>query len=254
MSSGIIQYLFYFIVLVIIILLILILVNYTIHPIFKLRPGDKGVIGFPGSDDSNLYWKNGTNLLILDDKKTALGSLHENWSMSLDIQVDNPTSNTNTPRILFTRGQPLLTPTIYSDSDTILTLNPTFNVCMYLDRLTNDLYVSVQTKGINDNIPSIETISVPNIPVRKSVRVGVFIGSRVLEVYINGFLLRSKAFANQLKSNRGSLQPPTDTIISSTARVGNLRIWARPVSPAEFRSYGASTDFNIKEIADSCVA
>lgn len=255
MSSGVLQYVYYFIMLVILLVLILVLVNYTIMPIFKLNPGGKGIIPLPGSDDSKLYWTTPNSLAIIPDTATPLGSLVENWSFMLDVQVDNPTANTDRPRVLFTRGQPLAsTNSPFLSTDTILTINPSFNVCVFLDRLTNDLYVAVQIKQRNGTSPSIETIVVPNIPVGKSIRLGVFVGSRVLEVYVNGYLVRSKAFPGSLVSVTGPLQPPLDTILSGTARVSNLRVWKRPVSPAEFRSFGSGSDFSLVTTQDTCVS
>ena len=254
MNSGVLQYVYYFITLLIILILILVLVHYTIKPIFRINPGDKGIIGLPGTNDSKLFWENPDTLTKISDRSTPLGSIVENWSMSLDIQVDNPTSNTDTPRILFTRGQDYVESTrTFSESDTILTINPSFNLCIYLDRLTNDLYVAVQTKNVKTNAIVLQIVSVPNIPVRSSIRLGVFVGSKVLEVYVNGHLLRSKAFPESIINVVGALQPPLNKILSTTARVSNLRIWARPVSPAEFRSYGTSTEFSLKEISDTCV-
>lgn len=255
MSSGVLQYVFYFIMIVIFLVFILVLVHYTIMPIFILNPGGKGIIPLPGSDDSKLFWQTPSSLAIIQDTATPLGSLIENWSFMLDIQVDNPTANTDKPRILFTRGQTLVpSNSPYLATDTILTINPSFNVCVFLDRLTNDLYVSVQTTQKKGKSPSVETIVVPNIPVGKSIRLGVFVGSRILEVYVNGYLVRSKAFPDSLVSVTGPLQPPLDTILSGTARVANLRVWKRPVSPAEFRSYGIGSDFSTVAIQDTCVS
>lgn len=255
MSTGVIQYFYYFIVFTLVILVLLVAIHYTVYPIFKTRPGSKGLVPLPGSDDSKLFWKNDKDIRSLKQEETPLGSIYQNWSMILDIQVDNPTANTGAPRILFTRGGPpaqLKGP--FSDQDTILTLNPLFNVCLYLDKLTNDLCVSVQTTHQTQQVPAIETIIVPNLPVRKAVRVGVFIGAKVIEVYVNGYLVRSKAFIHQLRANLGELQPPNGTILSTTARVRNLRVFPRPVSPAEFRAFGNAKDFDIKEIPDTCAS
>jgi hypothetical protein len=255
MNSGVLQYVFYFIIVLITIIFILVLVHFTIKPIFRINPGDKGIIPLPGSNDSTLFWKTPDTVVPLRELDTPLASLVENWSFILDIQLDNPTANTNAPRILFSRGQTLShTTKPFDKSDTILTINPSFNVCVFLDRITNDLYVAVQTKSSKTNTPSIEIISVPNIPVGSAIRLGVFIGSRVLEVYINGKLLSSKAFPNSLIKITGPLQPAPDIIMNSTARVANLRVWNRPISPAEFRSYGSAVNFDIKPIQDSCVA
>lgn len=256
-NSGVIQYLYYFIMLTIIILLVLVLVHFLVYPVFKTAPGGTGFIPIPGSDDSQVYWKTPQDIQVIKDTNTRLGSLTNNWSYLLDIQVDNPTANTNTPRILFTRGNLLIPFTdTYTDSDTILRIAPSFNTIVYLDRMTNDLNIAIQTSSgssANDQT-MLESITVPNIPVRKAIRLGVMVGNRVLEVYVNGYLVRSKAFTNAVKAVVGELQPPSDAILSNTARVRNLRVWPRPLNPAEFRSFGAATDFDLKDLPDSCAS
>jgi len=255
MNSGVLQYLYYFITLLILLLVILVLVHFTITPIFKTRPGSKGVIPLPGSDDSKLYWKTPESVKDIQQTETPLGSTVENWSLLLDIQVDNPTANTGKPRILFLRG-PKTFPYqgTYSDADTIMTVANSFNVIAYLDKLTNDLNISVQTRLPGAQQSTVETIVVPNIPVRKAIRLGVMVGTKVLEVYVNGWLVRSKAHPAPLAAIEGPLQPPFAEILATTARVRNLRVFPRPLSPAEFRAYGSATDFDLKDIPDSCAA
>jgi len=177
----------------------------------------------------------------------------------LDIQVDNPTSNTNTPRILLLRGEEQKPfNATYTANSTILDIVPNFNTAIYLDRLTNDLNISVQTTNPSSSSTEkqtlLENIKIMNIPVRKSVRIGVMIASGVFEVYINGYLVRSKTFTSPIREISGNFYPPSDTIQSNTARVKNLRIWNRTLSPAEFRSYGSATDFDLKDMPDSCAA
>jgi hypothetical protein len=254
-NSGVLQYVYYFVTLIIILIFILVIIHFTIKPIFRVRPGDKGLIGLPGTDDSKIYWQNPDSLTKISDKETPLGSLVQNWSMMLDIQIDNPTANTDRPRILFTRGQDILTTGApFQEGDTILTINPKFNLCIYLDRLTNDLFVAVQTNNTRVENTILQIISIPNVPVRKAFSLGVFVGSRVLEVYINGLLVRSKAFTDSILNITGNIQPPLNSILSNTARVSNLRLWARPLSPGEFRQYGPPISFTLKDISDSCVA
>lgn len=254
-NSGVLQYVYYFITLLILLLVILVLVHFTITPIFITRPGSKGVIPLPGSDDSTLFWKTEESLQDIQQSTTPLGAVVENWSFLLDIQVDNPTSNTGKPRILFVRG-PKTFPYqgTFTDADTIMTVANQFNVIVYLDKLTNDLNVSVQTRKPGEQVSTIETIVVPNIPVRKAIRLGVMVGSRVLEVYVNGWLVRSKAHPSPLATIEGPLQPPFGEILATTARVRNLRVFPRPLPPAEFRAYGTATDFALKDIPDSCAA
>lgn len=254
-TTGVLQYIWYALVLTVALVAILVLVHYMITPIFITKPGEKGYIPLPGTDDALIYWKNSTDIKSIPEAETPLGQIFENWSMALDIQVDNPTANTTYPRILFSRGQKLNTPTgPYTASSTILTINPDFNCCIWLDRLTNDLNVSVQTRSENGQQAFVETIQVPNVPVGKSIRVGVMVGSRVLEVYVNGYLAKSKTFLKGLRSVPGELQPPFDTILSTTARVLNLRVWPRPLSPSEFRALGPPANMDIKDMPDSCAA
>jgi hypothetical protein len=190
----------------------------------------------------------------IEDIKTPLGTITQNWSFMLDVHLDDPTANTGSPRILFSRGG-AQTPSAYTDKDTILTVNPNFNICVYLDPLINDLYISTQVLGLNNEI-KIQTITLPNIPVGKGLRIGVFLGSRVLEVYTNGHLVSNKAFSNSVRAVVGPLHPPSSEILEQTAQVSNLRIWPRPVGPAEFRSYGTppSSTFLAKVIPDTCLA
>ena len=256
-NPGIVQYLFYFVALVIVLLFILILVHYTIRPIFKLRAGSKGFISLPGSDDSKQFWIDiNKPLTPISEADSGLDSQYDDWSMMLDIQVDNPTANTGRPRVLFTRGQ--LTPsppTTINENDTIMALNPVFNTIIYLDKLTNDLYITVQTVSQDDiSVYSLESAIIPNIPVGKSIRLGLMIGSHVLEVYVNGYLAHSKTYVNSIRGVAGPIQPPSEEIFNHTARVYNLYLWKRPLSPGEFRAYGSATSLGLQDIPDSCLA
>jgi hypothetical protein len=255
-STGVIQYLYYFIMLTVIILLILVLVNYLITPIFRTTPGGKGFIPVPGMDDVSVYWKAEKGVKILKDTEIGLGATTENWSYIVDIIVDNPTSNTNYPRVLLTRGNLMATPSgTFKENDTIRTIAPNFNTIVYLDRLTNDLNVAVQlVQGSGANQTTIvEQIVIPNVPVRKPIRLGVMVGSKVLEVYVNGLLVRSKTYTLPIRSTRGDIQPPNDAILSSTARVANLRVFNYPLSPAQFRAYGGPDAIPLKPLPpDSC--
>jgi hypothetical protein len=256
-NPGVVQYLFYFVALVIVLLLVLILVHYTIRPIFKLRPGGQGYIPLPGSDDSKRFWTDITKPLAnIQEVDSGLNSQYDNWSMMLDIQVDNPTANTGLPRVLFTRGQfaPELETSI-KENDTIMALNPVFNTIIYLDKLTNDLYITVQTVS-PENISkySLESAMIPNVPVGKAIRLGLMIGSHVLEVYVNGYLAHSRTYVNSIRGVAGPIQPPSEQIFNHTARVFNLCLWKRPLSPAEFRSYGTAKSLGLQDIPDSCLA
>jgi len=223
-NPGVIQYLFYFVALIIVLLLILVLVHYTIYPIFKLRPGGNGIIPLPGSDDSKQFWLDIKKPLeIIPESDSGLDSQYDNWSMTLDIQVDNPTANTGLPRVLFTRGEvaPNVSP-VFNENDTITKINPNFNTIIYLDKLTNDLYITIQTVPPgNILIPEIQSAWIRNVPVGKAIRLGLMVGSHILEVYINGYLAQSKTYVNSIRGVAGPIQPPSEDIFNHTARVYN---------------------------------
>ena len=259
-NSGVLQYIYYFLGFTLLVMLLLVLVHFTIKPIFRTRPGAPGYIPMPGSDDSEVYWKKPNQMISLQDIETPLQSKFQNYSVLFDINIDNPTSNTDYPRILFTRGEMLPKPTQpYTDRDTILSIAPNFNLIAYLDRLTNDLNIAVQTSmssGAQSGAVQVmvENITIENLPVRKPIRLGIMLGNGVLEVYLNGYLARTKTFHNPIRAVMGPIQPPNDTILSSTARVRNLRLWGRPLSAAEFRAYGGPEAFDEKDMPDSCAA
>jgi len=262
-SSGIIQYIYYFFVLICILLLFLLIIHYTITPIFIMKPGGKGIIGIPGSDDSKVFWKESVNpknpssLVPVLDTEAGITGLAHGYSFMIDIQVDNPTANTGAPRILASRGGELIDPTKlttpYTDSDSILKINPKFNICLALDKLTNDLTINVQTTDQrNPSVPYVETITIPNLPVAKSVRIGLMVSNKLVEVYINGYLIESKVLIYPLREQFGPFRPPLDSVSSTTARVRNLRIWRRMLGVSEFRSYGAAISLSLKNLPDSC--
>jgi hypothetical protein len=259
-NSGVLQYIYYFLAFTLLVVLLLVLIHFTIKPIFRTRPGAPGYISMPGSDDSEVFWKKINEIVTLQDIDTPLQSKFQNYSVIFDINIDNPTSNTDYPRILFTRGEMLPKPTQpYTDRDTILSIAPNFNLILYLDRLTNDLNIAVQTSmssGAQSGAVQVlvENITIENLPVRKPIRIGIMVGNGVLEVYLNGYLARTKTFNNPMRAIMGPVQPPNDAILSSTARVRNLRMWGRPLSAAEFRAYNGPEAFDEKDMPDSCAA
>lgn len=248
-SSGILQYLFYFFTLTVIVLLLLTLVHFTIRPIFKTSSTSKGVIPLPGfTTPVPLFWQTENSIQAIAEAMTPVSTRTDNYSYVLDIQVDNPTAQTQNPRVLFVRGPTMNAPAESASvepNSTIRTIVPNFNTIVYLNRLTNDLNVSVQCaeqrSGL-DPVISEANILIENIPIRKPIRLGVMVGSRVLEVYVNGYLARSKTFTVPIRAIQGPWQPPRSEIREQCARVRNLQIFDRPLSPAEFRALGSAPE------------
>lgn len=256
-SGGFKQYLFYFILVVIGFVVVLVIIHFTVRPIFKFNPGDKGVIGLPGSNDEKLFWKTDGTQINVTDAMSGLGQTSSNWSMLLDIQVDDALANTGKPRILVARSDAAPLDAKWAPTDTIQKLVPRFNVVWYLDPINNDLIITVQTSGAQgDGTRNVflESATIPNLPVTKAVRIGLMLGENVMEVYVNGTLAKTKSFTNSVASISGAFYGPDSIITARTARVRNLRLFARPLTPAEFRAYGRATDFGRRMMADTCVS
>jgi hypothetical protein len=255
-SARILQYVFYTGVLTLIILLILIVVHFTIRPVFKTSSVSKGFVPLPGfTKQVPVFWTDENKVFPIAETQTPVGTRTENYSFVLDIQLDDPLAQTQNPRVLFVRGPEMKSPSSTASVDpnaTIRSIVPTFNSIVYLDRMTNDLNISVQCSkdraGVEPLI-SEANIRIENIPIRKPIRLGVMVGSSVLEVYVNGYLARSKTFTVPLRAVQGLWQPPLPPIRQSCARVRNLRIYEYPLSPAEFRALGRAEEATFGLIA-----
>lgn len=251
-NSGVLQYLYYLSIILLVGLIILLVIHFTITPIFKLNPGQKGIISLPGSDDSQLFWKKGATI---SDLSGTLVNTAKNYSFTFDFILDDPTRTIDMPKILFARGPAFTYPDTYSSTSTIVDIIPTFNSCVYLEKITNNLIVAVQTVNTTSSGTTypITSIEVPNIPIRKQISLGVMIGDKALEVYVNGYLAKTKNYLYPIREEIGDFRAPTE-IIQQSMRVQDLRLWNRPLSPAEFRSYvSTGTQFELKEVQDTCL-
>lgn len=252
-NSGVLQYLYYIVIILLVGIVILVILHFTVTPIFKTDPGKKGIISLPGSDDSKLFWKKGTPI---SDLSGSLVNSAKNYSFTFDFILDDPTKTIDKPKILFSRGNSAPNyPETYPDTATIVNVIPTFNVCVYMEKTTNNLIVAVQTikttaSGTTYPITSVE---IPNIPIRKQISLGAMVGDKALEVYVNGYLAKTKNYLYPIREETGDFRGPTD-LIQQSIRVQDLRLWNRPLSPSEFRSYvSTGTQFELKEMQDTCI-
>lgn len=234
--------------------LALTIVHYTVYPIWRFSPTDKGVIGVPGFDSTFIRWNKANQVAVLSSQETPIGSGSVNWSGMLDVIIDAPTAVKNwndnglpIERILFWRGQSINTSASVTQTSTLLTLIPSYNICIYLDKLTNDMFVSVLcSRSATEKV--MENVRIPNFPVRKSTRVGWMVSEKFFEVYVNGKLIKSQKLTN----------PPV-TVDSATsesakfrtypgglfaARVQYLQLWNQPLSSAQFRALATPTEFD----------
>jgi hypothetical protein len=227
MGMYIKQILSYLFGIAIVILIIMLFIHFFITPVFSLQPGAPGIFVVPGLDDGVLFW-NKLSPAILPNKDLPIQNMDYGYSFIIDIFIENPHVHfSKYPRILFRRGGTLRsTPTA---GETLLSLLDNYNMVAALMPETNDLMVSVLNSNNNQ-----ENVIISNIPVQDPFRVGVVILDYVMEVYVNGHLMKTRTFSAVPKSIKGDIYPIRGTE-SSMAKMRNLKIWSRPLTSSEIR-------------------
>lgn len=225
-SSSLGQVGTYVIAVLIILLVIVLFVHFFITPIFRFHAGDvKGIITIPGFDDGVLFWTN-ANVGQIKNIDLPIPQLAFGYSMILDIFIENPMQFSTRPRILFTRGATLReTP----NSDTLMGILENYNLAIALLPDTNDLIVSVLNKDNN-----MENVIIPNVPVQEPFRLGVVVMEHALEVYLNGYLMKTRKFQATPKDVKGDIFPASG-IQTNLVKLRTLKIWPRIISTGEMR-------------------
>ena len=225
LKSSIGRILAYVLVIIIIILVILLFINFFITPIFKLRPGGPGIIPVPGFDDGKLFWTNISPGPILNKDLPIVSQVY-NYTVNLDVFIENPLQFSTSPRIFFSRGA------VKKDTpsgDTLLGALLNYNLVAALLPDTNDMIVSVLNKDNN-----MENIIVPNSPIQLPFRLSMVVMEQALEVYINGKLIKTRSFTAPPKDVKGDIEAASG-IINNAIKVHNLKIWSRLLTVAEIR-------------------
>ncbi len=212
------------------------LIHYFVTPIFKFKPGDKGIIPVNVKPDSTQYWTGATTDPILT-KDAVISNSAAEYSMTLDIFMNNPTQFDKAKgfRPVFVRSSKTeyigpSEPVVSNPQTFLQQFGQEYNLAIYFDKDTNDLIVSTTTVN-RDQI----NIRVENVPIRQGFRIGVVLGNTVMDVYMNGRLYRSVVY-NALPvfiSSPTILGP--DPRLGSFAQVRLLQLWARSLLPGELR-------------------
>lgn len=209
----------------IILLIISLFVHFFITPIYRFHPGAPGIISIPGFDDGKLFWNN-SNVGQILSADLPIRNMVTGYSFILDVFIENPLQFSKHPRIIFSRGATLReTPT----SNTLLGIFENYNIAVALLPDTNDMIVSVLNKDNN-----MENVILPNVPVQEPFRLGVILMDRALEVYMNGYLMKTRTFHSAPKDVKGDIFPASG-IEANMAKLRTLKIWPRLLTSAEMR-------------------
>lgn len=215
----------YGLAILLVIFVILLFVHFFIRPIFQMHPGGPGIIPVPGGDDGVLFWNKGTSGQI-QNKDLPIADLYFNYSLQMDMFIQNPVQFSKHVRILFSRGA---TQRQSASGDSILGVLDNYNVVAGLLPDTSDLIVSVLNKDNN-----MENVIIPNVPVQEPFRLHIVVMEQALEVYLNGHLMKTRSFDAPPKHVTGDIYPAMN-VEANIAKIRNLKIWSRIITTGEVR-------------------
>jgi len=261
----------YILAAIFVVMVILTAIHFFVNPIF---PGWLvGTSTLPGMDDSKLFWASRNDFPTSIVASNLPLSMAYNYTLMIDMQIDNPPVRIGQSRVMLNRGGVVDTAKELDYQSTkglkglITTLiTGGFNFAIYFDPNSTDLNITVGTQDGRQSPPttSNETILLPNFPIQKSVRLTLVLNERTVEIYINGYLYKIKQFAGALDKSQlgGDIHGPISNIIGTSispskipfGRVQNLRIWNRTLMSSEIRSYGSGAAFSEVGQSDTCVS
>jgi hypothetical protein len=239
-GGGIIMVLLYIGAGVFAVLLLLMAVDQWVTPVFQTSPGSSGFILVPGTDTTQVYWKDTKSIqdILIGAPPvnptvpgeavplyTTIIEEQSTYSFTVDVLIENefPQDIGDQPmRTFFILGTTLSKPTI----------------SMGLDNSKNTVYItSVDTDG------HIQTIVIDNVPIHKPFRIGFTKSQYVMEGYFNGKLYKTIRLRTQsIKPTTGSkIYAPSNIMygtgpntksLSKGIRVMNLRLFGY-VTPSQ---------------------
>jgi hypothetical protein len=220
----------YIIGIIIIAIIIILLIHHYITPVYNLHPGAPGIITIPGFDDGILFWNGGSGkypgVSDIKNEDLPIKNMYYDYSLNVDMFIQNPLQFSNNPRILLSRG---LVRSATPSGDAITGIADNYNLIVALHPNTTDMIVSMLS-----SINQAQNIIIENILVQEPFRLGIIVMQNALEVYINGNLMQTTSFKNSLKDVKGDIAPAAG-IESNIAKMQNLKIWNRVLSSSEMR-------------------
>lgn len=239
-----IAYLFGILIILIIITLI---VHYFVTPVYRTKPGAPGLITLPGTDNGVIFW-NGSGpypgVSLIKDNDLPISNAYFNYSFIVDIFIQDPMQFSLIPHVILSRApENQANPTA---TDGITSVIPTYNFAIALKPNVTDLIISMM--NVNGQP---EDIDIKNVPVQIPFRLGVVIMEKVMEIYINGRLMKTKKFEADLADIKGDIRPASGNELN-IAKLQNLKIWNSILSTNEIAqanpSMASASSFNATPI------
>jgi len=215
-GTGFVRILMYIIAGILLIGIILLGVDQWVTPIFQRSPGGAGYIPIPGTDLSQVFWTDAESIgditigSVPPPKPGNIAPLSVTvleaqtaYSLTLDVFINDEYPQTlpsgETMRIFFFMGQTIN--------------NPTLQVC--LDNNKNTVYITAfDSEGFQ------QSISIDNVPIHTSFRIGLTMSQNIMEAYMNGLLINTKRITSIPKAPSSG-----DTIFATS----NIKTGSPPI-------------------------
>jgi len=202
-------------------------------PIFSFVAGDKGIISIPVPTTTQTAFANSP--IPSDTSCDFIGILSTGYSISFDVFLQGDFITTKVPRVLLYRA---MAPVVLASTDSMDSLQMRFggsNILVYMDPLTNDLYVAALK---TDSTYAI-TEPIKNVPLRSPFRITLVVSDNFLEVYMNGELKQMLPFNGEIVSSPSAAKffgPPP--IVNQSIKVGNIQAYNSILSSKLVRMFG----------------
>lgn len=236
----------YLAAILIVITIIVLFIHFFITPIFRFQPGAPGIITVPGFDDGKLFW-NKTNASLIENSTLPIHGSFLNYSLNIDIFIQNPMQFSTKHRILFSRGASERINPI--TGDTITGIFKNYNLVIALAPNTTDIIVSILNSS-----KTTENIIIYNVPVQEPFRLGIVVMEKAFEVYMNGKLNNTRLFNAAPMDVKGDILPAVGVELN-IAKLQNLKIWNRVLTTSEIinatPALASAADFGATDMASS---
>jgi hypothetical protein len=228
-------------------IIVLLVVHYWVKPIFNFHPDSGGIIPVPFTGDAGAttVWndKNDRADIVLSDKAIPLRGIAYDYAFTLDMLIVDPMVANDMYRPILLRSSaadamPEPTRVDENSGKTLSQVLGNHNIGITMDTGKNNLIISTTT--VRGTATAMDSITVQNVPIRKPFTLGVVVGSKYMEVYMNGKLIRSKTF-NAVVGNYIGTVKCFKPALASFVKIRNFRIWGNAVSPAVMRSVAVPT-------------
>jgi len=239
-GSGFIRIIMYFIAGILLIGIILLGVDQWVTPIFQRTPGSPGYIPIPGTDLSQVFWKDHTqvaNITIGSVPPVAAGQpvplsvtvleAQTTYSLTVDVFINDEYPQIlpadESFRVFFLMGQSVTTRSLQ----------------MALNNTTNMVHITAFDK---DGLK--ESVSIDNVPIHAPFRIGLTVSPYIMESYLNGFLVNTKritkipkspASGNKIFAPSNIISAGSSVPLSAGIKVLNVRAFGYSVQASEMK-------------------